>query len=317
MSDHKFTLTPEEGKKKMETMKAEADAVAEIVRAASVPIVVNVLDPITQLLVPVLMLPEKMKVSEVPFDKYRDRPVRRAGTATAGTIASFIDLVVRSENPHSVVFASRSDDGREFRLTAVIDYNQSGPEGGAHFGKHRVSYDFPISEPWELWMQNEGEPMAQSDFAAFIEGRIADLGDPDTASDAAKDYAKLIGCPLATPARILELSRGLSIRVDSTVGATVNLGTGEKQLTYTEAHNDEGMKPIKVPGAFMLQIPVFVDDGTYSIPVRLTYKIEHGRVVWKYAMYRADRAIDHAFKGAVENVKMNVKSSLYFGSPEA
>ena len=71
-----------------------------------------------------------------------------------------------------------------------------------------------------------------------------------------------------------------------------------------------------MPGAFLLQIPVFKDDGNYAIPVRLAYRISGGAIVWSYSLYRADKALDDAFKRAVDQVKSSVKSEVFFGSPE-
>lgn len=299
-----------------ESIKSETEAVAEIVRSTLDPQILEVMDPITDRVIPIVIVPDKMRVEKAPFEHYRDRPVRRAGVATAGTLLSFIDLVKRSENEHSAVFATRASD-TSLSLTSVLDYNEMGPNGPPHFGKHRIVYSFPVSEEWKLWLGHEGLEMPQDVFAAFIEARVADLGDPETASPGSKSFAELIQCPLASPSRILELSRGLSVRVDSTVGASVNLTSGEKKITYTEGHNDESGQPIKVPGAFLLSIPVFVDDGAYSIPVRLSYKVRSGRVVWSFALYRADVALDDAFKRAVKLVEDHVCSKVYFGSPEA
>jgi len=299
----------------MEAQKAEAQAVAEIVRDSIEPVVVSVTDPKTSQSVPVVLVPKTMQAHAVDFEKYRDAPLRRAGTAVATTPGSFIQMVLRNENEDSAVFA-KCDSPTDLSLLAVIDYNRKGPEGAPRFGLHRISYTFPVSDEWEFWTANDGKQMRQAEFAEFIEARIADLGDPAGASDGAKAFAALIGSEIATPARILELSRGLSIRVDSKVGAQHNLSSGERQLTYSEAHNDEAGKPIKVPGAFLLQIPVFKDDGNYAIPVRLFYRITQGAVLWHYQLYRADKALDDAFKRAVELVKSSVKSEVFFGSPE-
>jgi len=299
----------------METRKAEAEAVADIVLKSAEPRVVEITDPKTQLDVPVLILPEGMSAHDVDFKQFRDAPLRREGTAKADSPGSFIQLVLRNENEHSVVFATRKS-ATDLSLLAVIDYNEKGASGAPKFGKHRVLYPFPISDEWRFWNDNNGKEMPQAAFAAFIESRIADLGDPAAAGDGAKAFAELIQCPLATPSRILELSRGLSVRVDSKVGGHVNLSSGEKQITYEEAHKDGAGQPLKVPGAFLLSIPVFKDDGNYGIPVRLFYRIAGGQVVWSYSLYRADKALDDAFKRAVDQVKEAVKSEVFFGSPE-
>jgi len=103
------------------------------------------------------------------FETYRLRPERITGTAHATTIQSFIDLVDRHKSEHSAIFADTTWQKPAF--TAVIDYHQI--DHVPANAKHRIVYGFPLSDDWKIWAKMNGEPMAQEDFAAFVEDRLS------------------------------------------------------------------------------------------------------------------------------------------------
>ncbi|TIP21885.1 MAG: DUF2303 family protein, partial [Mesorhizobium sp.] len=72
-----------------------------------------------------------------------------------------------------VIFADA--DWRNPSFTAVIDYHEDVSGGLAAFGKHRIQYAFPLSEEWKKWIEMNGEPMKQAEFAYFLEDRVAEL----------------------------------------------------------------------------------------------------------------------------------------------
>ncbi|MBY0432293.1 MAG: YfdQ family protein, partial [Rhodospirillales bacterium] len=147
------------------------------------------------------------------LDPYRDRPERRAGTATMHDLLSFIRHVNRFKDQDSAVFAA-FHPAMPF-LRAVLDYHESESEEGREpeignepasnpksvflsaptfsleskseearaaaqprFGAHRTEYHFPLSDEWLAWVGSNSKPMSQVDFAAFIEDRILDVYDP-------------------------------------------------------------------------------------------------------------------------------------------
>ncbi len=265
------------------------------------------------------------------LDEYADHPDRRSGTATVTTLVSMVDLVNRHKGTNSALFASdgRSGSGRDElpkpRLVAVIDYHHQGPPsseeeaepGLPQFCQHRVGYAFPLSDEWKAWAEQDGKPMAQIEFARFIEDHLLDVVPPDAAGDTANLMAQALGVTYATHARLLELSRGLEISVDHKLAQIVNLQTGEARVTFTEEHTDAHGAPITIPGAFILGIPVFRGaTDRYQIPVRLRYRKQGGSLTWWFELYRADAAFDIAFRDACELVRAGTLLPLYFGTPE-
>lgn len=248
-------------------------------------------------------------------DELAERPDRRAGTAKLTTLESFCEHVVRFADEHSAIFAS--EDPKAPRLEAVLDYHEKGAAGAPRFGKHRAVYQFPISEEWAAWTRRTAEHMSQADFAAFLEDHLADVRDPSSIGPVAKTFAANLQIRLASPNDLLTLSRGLSLRVEQNVAHHVSLSSGEGQISYEEKHSErDGSGPVKVPGGFVVAIPVFRRGAAYELPARLRYRVASGKIAWKIDLYGTDRVFAHAFEEATNTAKLQTGLPLFYGTPE-
>lgn len=252
------------------------------------------------------------------IEEFRDKPERRKGTAKAQTLASFITLTKRHQDPDSAVFADMAWTAPKF--TAVIDYHHqsSGEDHADHTPRwlgHRIEYTFPLGEDWKLWVEQNGKPMKQGDFAVFIEDRIADLS---AATDTEKDELEfLFKCKIADPFEILQLSRGLSISVDAKVTRAQNLTTGEAEIQFSEVHNDSGGQKLTVPGLFMVSVPVFYGGAPVRLPARLRYRVSGSNIVWFYQLWRPDVYVTTQIKRDRDAVAVETGLPVYEGAPEA
>lgn len=248
-------------------------------------------------------------------DEYRDAPERREGTAQLGDLASFIAHANRFRDADSAVFADVNPSAPA--LTSVLDYHRAGGEGAPRFGKHRGVYRFPLSDEWKAWKSKDGIAMSQGDFAEWMENRIQDVADPSTALEVAQLFAAQLQCTYASGPRLLELSRGLSIRVEQKVTNAQVLSSGEVSLQFATSHTDDQGAPIKVPSAALLVLPVFRGGAVYQVPVRLRYRAREGRITWSFDLQGADRVITHAIKEACDLVVKETTLPIYTGAPEA
>ncbi|AUX33190.1 MULTISPECIES: DUF2303 family protein [Sorangium] len=252
-----------------------------------------------------------------PFlDEYRERPERRRGTARLGDLASFIDHTNRFKDDGSALFAS--DDPAKPHLMSVLDYHEPADKGDARFGEHRAICAFPLSEEWVAWKGAHGKPMTQQQFAEFLETRIVDVVEPVDVGQTSTDFAaKLGGIEFASPLKLLQLSRGMSVRVGATVKQAVNLSTGEVQVHYETQHSDDRGEPLRVPTAFVIAIPVFRSGVLYKIPVRLRYSVSRGDISWRVELHRADIMMADAFDEAKLVATKETGLPLFVGSPES
>lgn len=249
----------------------------------------------------VLMLgihPQILPINNL-LDHYRILPARKKGTACAQSLDGFIDLTKRHQTQHSAVFASTNWEKPS--LTTIINYHRIDDDNGkADFLDHKVHYSFPLSDEWVAWQEKNKEKMSQEDFALFVEEQIACLATPTEEEE--KETQDIFMMTLAKPTKMMELSRGLKVTVNSEVGQDVRLSDGTGSLTWNESHKDMNGKPLNVPGAFMLCIAPFKNGERIRLKVLLRYRVMRGVVSWYYQIYRPDIAIVTAVKTAMDKV---------------
>jgi uncharacterized protein YfdQ (DUF2303 family) len=246
-------------------------------------------------------------------EQWRTAPARRASVARVGDVASFCELTNRQKTEHSVVFAD--SDWKKPSLQAVIDYHAHEADGPADNGRHRIRYEFPFSDEWRVWLEHDGKPMDQADFAEFIEERAPDMTTLVEA-EAAHFARELQLDRIGTPAHIFELARGLEINVASKVKQNVKLQSGEAKLVFEEEHSGRDGQPVTVPGAFALSIPLFYNQDPITVPVRLRYRVSVGAIIWVYKLFRVDRMVAEAVDQAKADVERETGLPVYEGSPE-
>lgn len=246
------------------------------------------------------------------LDHYRTAPERRTGCASVTTLASFIDLVNRHSDEHSVVFAATNWPNPS--LIGIIDYHQT--DGTARFCKHRILYEFPLTDEFKAWAAQDGKAMTQAEFAAFIEEHAPELTNPTT--EERKEFGPdgLFRTEIATPAKLIELSRGLQVNVEAKVKNAQTLQSGEGELIFVEEHlNSKGQK-LTVPGLFMVAMPAFVDGAPVRVPARLRYRVREGSVVWFYQLFRWKQILRDRVVDDLAVVVKETALPAYEGSPE-
>lgn len=251
--------------------------------------------------------------STKPFeDLRRTAPERRKGVAVFTELESFVMWTRRFADADSVIFADVHNGAP--KLTAVIDYHRQTADGEPRYGQHRGVYTFPISDEWTRWT-TLGD-LTQAAFAELLEERITDVLDPSNAGEGARGFAAELGFSLATQSTLLALAKGLSVHVDQKVTNAQNLSSGEMQLTFEETHRDTKGDLLKVPGGFLIAVPIFRGSDLYQVPVRLRYRVRGGAISWRIALHRADESFEAAIRGACDRASSATELPLFFGTPE-
>lgn len=252
------------------------------------------------------------------FDEYRLNPRIREGSATLTSIESLIDHVNRFKDADSALFAV--DDRANPSITAVLDYHRAGAAAEPRFGRHRSLFQFPLSDEWKAWTKSDGETFSMGEFAAFLEDRIIDVLDlipgEDSLPEDMQRFVNTVGGSIASPSKLIELSVGLKVNEQSAVKEAINLSSGEAQVQFIAQHVDDAGQPLRVPGLFLIGIPVFRHGPHYRIAARLRYRKTSGGLVFFYQLWRADRVFDHSFREACERVRVETDLPMLFGKPE-
>lgn len=245
------------------------------------------------------------------IDQYRTEPGEVRGEAKVTTLQSFIDLVNRHQNEGSAVFGKTS--WPEPALTAVIDYH--GEKAVARWGHHRIRYTFPITDEFKFWIDRNGKPMPQAEFALFLEDHAAELA--AATPEEKKEYEELFKEKFATPADLLELSRHLEVFVNAKVKQGMRIQTGERTVEFVEEHSNGKGEKVEIPGIFMVSVAAFVDGAPVRIPGRLRYRIAGGEIQWSYQLYRWQFWLREQVKADLKEVAAGTSLPTFEGSPEA
>lgn len=260
------------------------------------------------------------------FDEWLMVPERMKGTTTLFELESLAAYINRHKRDESVVFIDDSDPLKP-SITVVFDAHEpesvrlqaaegaDGQEPSPGWQEFRAAYSFPMTPEWEAWHGTADKWLSQTAFAEFLEQRIDEVLDPSEAGEAATKMAERLGFALGTPTKLLEVSRGLQLRVNQNVVNAQNLSTGEIQVLFEEKHEAAGGGPPKVPGGFAIIVPVFRGGALYRIPVRVRYRTESGRIMWQLLPHRLDRVFANAIEGAAEDLRAKTAVPVLRGKP--
>lgn len=261
------------------------------------------------------------------FDPYRENLLRISGTAALLSLASFIDLVNRFKDGESAVFGN--DDRKAPSLTAIFNYHEEiGGDGpadasdAARHADHRATFAFPVSDEWTAWMGSNKEPMSMADFALFLEDRWPDVLTITALEELPEKMRTIVEVSggkgaLATPQKLIELSRGLKVNEKAAIEESVNLASGEGGIRFTAEHTGADGKAVKVPSIFIIGLPVFRNGQPYRMMARLRYRIAGGKLVFWYELARPDAVFDDAFAGALDEVREKTALPVFLGKPQA
>lgn len=270
------------------------------------------------------------------------RPRRAKGSSSHLDQASFIEHINRHKVASSVVFA----DPNKLSLLAIYDYNDPslskvavldttelktttpgeetatpGEEPAVYgdakpgaalrtchtqpnWGEHRSSYACPKSPEWLIWSKASNQFLTGEAFAELIEDNTKDIV-------ADKDDQ---GNEMPTAAALLKMALELKIDTRKVVGRKYNPVTGECSLNYTEDHQEGSTK---IPAAFMIAIPVFMNSSSrIKLICKVRMKLEGSNPKFGFLIPDLERAAAMAFQEVIGAVKKETALPVFVGTPE-
>lgn len=253
-----------------------------------------------------LGVPTVQLVDNLDDTRRKDGPLRPRTTLKVHTLAAFLVALDRYyQADRTVVYADTLSGAPS--LEAVFDddqlcsatlFDEETVRPYAAWREHRARYEFPLSDEWKAWVGSAGKPMDQATFATWLEDRVLDVVDPIGANSVTRDLAEQLRVTMASASKLLDLSRGLAVKVEETIAQVVLLDSGETQMQWKTEHKDELGERIRVPNGFAIAIPVFVGGPTVEVLVRLRYKAAGGKVAWRVEPVRLRKALEEAVQTA-------------------
>jgi hypothetical protein len=257
-------------------------------------------------------------------------PLRRRGTVTLQTVASFIKFVNRMKEPNTVIFADRTKN----IVTAVLNYHDQvtmlppvsdggfplPSDGMAQWGDFKAVFAFPKSRQWETWTGVHRKKLTQSELALFIEDNIRDIRHEGHSElpDNLLEIVNSLNLKVGTPSRLLATARGFALHSEEIVRNVINTSTGETQLVYEQNHTPGGgVQTLDVPTAFTVGLPVFYGDPAYHLLCRLRHAKSGTSVNWSIDIQGLDAALEDAFNIAIDEIMGATETCTVFGESPA
>jgi uncharacterized protein YfdQ (DUF2303 family) len=258
--------------------RTEADAVAELAQESAR--YGQTYDPHGDRAITFDVLRSDERVHVDSMERYASKPDRRRGTTTVTAVDSFALLLARPEHEESVIFA---DETRQ-SLTAVIDYTG--------WRDHRIILQMMLSDQFTRWKKSNGDYVAQTTFAEFIQDSAADIVNP-------------------TAADMLELAQSFQATKSVDFTSSNRISNGQVQLSYRETIDAQAGNAgqLEVPEQFTLHIPIWRGGAVVEVKAALRYRIEHQQLRIGYKILH----LDDLMRAAFEHVTDEIASKLDTG----
>lgn len=233
-------------------------------------------------------------------------PRTKAGSATVTDVDSFIAYVQRHMDPSRTTLWA---DKRANRIVAVLDDHAVGlltadnadepsVTGLAGWGEHRVTLQLTTTDDWEQWRKLDRTRLNQSQLAEHLEDLAHTVVEPDAAT-------------------MVEIAQEFHATTSVRFSSVQRLRTGERQLVYTEQHdNAPGAKgDMTLPERIGISVAMFEGLEPERMDVRLRYSIGGGSLTLTYLMDRPDRYVERVFTAVADTITEATDLRVLRGTP--
>lgn len=240
--------------------------------------------------VPFTVIPKNCQLVSLQEYSPMERPLYKRGSARLDDADSFIRWFNRFKGDDSRIFA----DPDATAFTAIIDYHAAG-SGPGGFQKLTAAFGCPLSTEFATWKAKNKQPMAQAEFAEFVEENLPDITTPK-------------------PASMLEMSRDMKARSDADFSQATRLDNGQIQFKYSETiKGSYGAGNAEIPEQFFIGIPVFVGGPKVNMKVWFRYRIREGKLALWFDIWRIKQIQQEAFGLMVKEVAEKTSCDVYLG----
>lgn len=246
--------------------------------------------------VPYVLVPEGYKAQPMPeliFNDFEKPPKRVVGTVNVLDPVSFAEYFNLFKDAQSRVFA----DEQALKVTAVLDYHNSGKPSDPRWCQHRLVLALRSSEEWKVWSGSNNKKFTQGEFAEFLEQHAIDITVP-------------------SPAAMMEVARDLQATTEVEFGSAMRNNDGQVRFKYTETTKASvGASQLAVPEDFAIELPVFVGGQDITVQALLRFRVNSGKLCIWYTLVRPEEAVRNAFAAARDEIAEKLQLVIINGAP--
>lgn len=208
---------------------------------------------------------------------------------TLADLPSFIAYTNRFKGPEALVFVT------EGSLIAQLDYHAP---AGPRRNQHTARYSLALSEEYQAWAGINNKPLAQQDFALFLEERARDVVNPPSGA-------------------IMEIVLTLEARTEIEFRSGKRLDNSTQQLQYVETQVSKAGQSgnLEVPTALTINLPLFRHGDPVVIEAKLRTIIRDGKALFTVKLLGLETAKDEALARMIEAVHKETQLPVLRGQP--
>jgi uncharacterized protein YfdQ (DUF2303 family) len=232
-------------------------------------------------------------------------PTFRKGVVKLDDGKSFIAYLAKHGTSNSAIYAKENPA----KFVAVIDEHPAtpptlaAPEPPAWRG-FRAEFTPALSAEWQTWKRFDRQPFESTEkFAYFLEDNLPDIIEP-------------------SGAELLEVALNFRVNQDVRFSAAQRLTDGHAEISFQNVVEGSSVGgsagKIKIPEAFVIQVPVFagVECRSYKVQARFRWRLKtEGLKLW-YELVRPHKVLEQAFKDLWTEIGDGTHRTILLGSPE-
>lgn len=213
----------------------------------------------------------------IDLEKYLPTPIRKRTDQPFIETESFCTYVLDHKGPSTMLTGSPKLGA----FVAHIDYHGKRDDAPS-WCTHRAHLTLQSDPDWVRWVSGSGKPMAQVEFAEFLEDMDHTIEEPKAAS-------------------VVEIVLKLQATSEHYFESAIDRDTGSATLNFKERTEQTG-GTVKLPTQMQIAVRPYRSAKVVPVLVRLRYRVRDGKVAFTYQLLRADRIEEEAFNEIRERI---------------
>jgi len=249
----------------MDTQPNNAQVIADLARSQGDPRAAGIDGT------PYIIIPNDAQL--VDLERTLEKPVRPRARVELYTLESFVNYVAQHGNEDcTALFADLSPT--TCKVTAILDYHESAG-GKAGWREHTAVFAPVDGVEFKRWRDKNGQWFSQLAFAEWLQDNQLDVVAPPGA-------------------HLLEIATTLMAKKEVNFRRSEVLATGTAQFTYDEVLKAGGgaTGQLEIPAMFVLDLPLHQGGQSRKLEARLRYKIEEGKLSFRYDLVALHKVIE-------------------------
>lgn len=226
------------------------------------------------------------------LEPFQLAPFRKRGEVALDRVESFIAYVTSQVAGVTRVYAR----GEQF-VAVLNDHDEQSPD----WRDHRATYALRPTRSWQEWLRANGSWMMQTEFAEWLEDRIADIAEPDGAT-------------------LMEIATTLRVRTAINFRSKVTLANGQVQMQYEEDIDGKAGPngDIAIPERLNLVVVPYEGSASRPLEARFRWRVTNGKATFSYWLGDREREVrESVLYEAARKIEDDTGLVVLYGVPDA